>query len=127
MRAVSGAIQKASINPKDFSAKYETIGNAAPVGICGSGYIDLLAELLKSGLMDKNDKVSTEKKTDRIRQGEYGKEQKEITVPNGYYFFLGDNSINSQDGRYWGFADEKDIIGKAIFIWWPFDRIGMIE
>ncbi|MFA6281210.1 MAG: signal peptidase I [Candidatus Omnitrophota bacterium] len=60
-------------------------------------------------------------------QGEYSKDDKEIVVPKQKYFFLGDNSINSQDSRYWGFADEKDIVGKAIFIWWPPKRIGMIE
>jgi signal peptidase I len=60
-------------------------------------------------------------------QGEYAKDNKEIIIPKDKYFFLGDNSINSQDSRYWGFADEKDIVGKAIFIWWPPKRVGMIE
>ncbi len=60
-------------------------------------------------------------------QGEYGIEGKEIVIPQDKYFFLGDNSISSKDSRDWGFADEKDIIGKAIFIWWPLKRIVMFE
>lgn len=60
-------------------------------------------------------------------QGDYGMDGKEITVPQGKYFFLGDNSIASLDSRFWGYVDEKDIIGKAIFIWWPIKRISMVE
>jgi signal peptidase I len=60
-------------------------------------------------------------------QGDYAQVGKTITVPKGHYFFLGDNSISSMDSRYWGFADEKDIVGKAIFIWWPLKRVDMIE
>ena len=55
--------------------------------------------------------------------GPYAREGKEITVPEGKCFFLGDNSDNSEDSRFWGFADEKDIIAKGIFIWWPPSRI----
>jgi signal peptidase I len=60
-------------------------------------------------------------------QGDYAKTGQEIVVPEGKYFFLGDNSISSLDSRFWGFADEKDIVGKAVFIWWPIKRIGMVE
>ena len=60
-------------------------------------------------------------------QGDYGFEDKEIVIPKDSYFFLGDNSISSLDSRFWGFVDKKDIVGKAVFIWWPFNRINMVE
>ena len=60
-------------------------------------------------------------------QGEYGVRGKKVIVPEGKYFFLGDNSISSKDGREWGFADQKDIIGKAVLTWWPPKRITMLE
>jgi len=58
-------------------------------------------------------------------QGDFGED--EITVPQRNYFFLGDNSKNSSDSRYWGFVEESDIIGNAIFIWWPPKRVSIIE
>lgn len=60
-------------------------------------------------------------------QGDYAKMKEVMVVPEDQYFFLGDNSISSLDSRYWGFVDKKDVIGKAIFIWWPIKRIAMID
>lgn len=73
MRASSGAIQKAVINQADLDVKYETIGNAKPRGICGSGYIDIIAQMLSCGIIDKGGKIQ---RTDssRFRIGEYGSE-----------------------------------------------------
>lgn len=50
------------------------------------------------------------------------------TVPEGSFVALGDNSANSLDSRYWGYVPEKSVIGKAIFIYYPFTkRWGLAE
>lgn len=45
-------------------------------------------------------------------------------VPAGQYFVLGDNRTNSSDSRSWGFVPEKNIIGQAMFSYWPMDNFG---
>jgi len=47
---------------------------------------------------------------------------KTLTIQPGGFFAMGDNSGNSSDGRVWGFVPEKDVIGRPLFIYYPFTR-----
>jgi uncharacterized 2Fe-2S/4Fe-4S cluster protein (DUF4445 family) len=69
MKAVKGAVQKVTIDEK-FNVRCDAIGAAKPLGICGSGYIDLLCQMRKRGLIDKSGKLNMNMKSDRIRRGE---------------------------------------------------------
>jgi signal peptidase I len=48
-------------------------------------------------------------------------------VRKGYYFVLGDHRRSSNDSRTWGEVPEKYIYGRAVFRFWPFDRVGPIR
>lgn len=45
-----------------------------------------------------------------------------LTVPENSFFALGDNSRNSEDGRYWGFVPSRDVVGRPIWIYYPFTK-----
>ena len=61
-----------------------------------------------------------------INEGRNFKEQTYI-VPTNEIFVLGDNRVNSQDSRYIGTIPNKNIVGKAIYVVFPFDNFKNID
>jgi uncharacterized 2Fe-2S/4Fe-4S cluster protein (DUF4445 family) len=60
MRAEEGAIEKVTIDPQTLVPDLSTVGDAPARGICGSGMIDLIAELLKTGIVDRSGQFARE-------------------------------------------------------------------
>jgi len=53
-----------------------------------------------------------------------------VEVPSHHVLVLGDNRQNSWDGRFWpggAFLPEKEIIGRAVWRFWPFNRVGLLH
>ncbi|MDI6758608.1 MAG: signal peptidase I [Candidatus Omnitrophota bacterium] len=85
---------------------------------------------IKNGALYINDSPLTDSIFGKIFYYNYGDFQspdKKITVPENNFFVLGDNSASSKDSRYWGFVPKKNLLGKAMLIYWPPQRIRIIK
>ncbi|MFX0041828.1 MAG: ASKHA domain-containing protein [Candidatus Hodarchaeota archaeon] len=60
MRAAAGAIDTIKIDPQSFDVSYSTIKNKKPIGICGSGLVDAVAEMLKSKILTRSGNFNKE-------------------------------------------------------------------
>lgn len=67
MRAMSGAIETVRIDPATGGPVVSVIGGGRPLGICGSGMVDLLAELFSAGIIDPAGKLDPARDAKRIR------------------------------------------------------------
>ena len=71
MKAVKGAIQKVEID-NSLNIKVSTIGDGKAKGICGSGYIDLLCQMFKRGIIGRDGKINRSLRSKNIRKTETG-------------------------------------------------------
>ncbi|MDD5758683.1 MAG: ASKHA domain-containing protein, partial [Desulfobulbaceae bacterium] len=67
MRAAAGAIERVTIDPQSHALSYHVIGDGRPSGICGSGLIDLMAELFSTGIIDSRGKFLLPAKSSRVQ------------------------------------------------------------
>jgi uncharacterized 2Fe-2S/4Fe-4S cluster protein (DUF4445 family) len=74
MRAADGAIEDFSLDPATLEPMNITINNKAPVGICGSGLLIIIATLFENGVIDQQGKFNHTLKSERIREGRSGTE-----------------------------------------------------
>lgn len=50
-----------------------------------------------------------------------------MKIPAGHYFMMGDNRGNSQDSRFWGLLPKERMIGRAVVLFWPLNRLDYFE
>jgi len=103
MRATAGAIEKLTIRA-DGSVEYKTVGDARPVGICGSGLLDVLAELFRNQIIDRTGRFTTDGNS-RVKEGEEGLQFQLVPPGNGYQEIVItqadiDNLIRSKAGVF---------------------------
>lgn len=70
--ACNGAIDGIKINPSNFEPVLSTIGGEKPKGICGAGLIEVISEMLGTGVIDQKGKINRRANSSRIRKGETG-------------------------------------------------------
>jgi signal peptidase I len=95
------------------------------VGKCGDVLEIRDNKLFINGSFPKNETI--EKLNSRANGYENGYQSaglleagREIKVPEGQYFVLGDNSSDSYDSRFWGFVPQKSVCGRPLVIFYPF-------
>lgn len=94
MRAVKGAIEKVRI---DKTVTVDVIGNVAPCGICGSGLIDAVSELVKVGIINNNGRMLSRKELE-------GK------IPEELWCRIRPNGSGQDFVLHYGSTDENDIV-----------------
>lgn len=72
MRATRGAIEAVQVDPKTGEPNILTIGGKKPLGVCGSGIIDAVAELVEAGILRQNGKFNEDAAGEWLRQSEDG-------------------------------------------------------
>jgi uncharacterized 2Fe-2S/4Fe-4S cluster protein (DUF4445 family) len=72
MRAAPGAIEGILIDPETYEPMIKTIEAKPALGICGSGIINIISQMLRLGILNQNGKYAEHLDTDRIREGRSG-------------------------------------------------------
>ena len=85
---------------------------------------------IRNGVLWLNNKPLKDEPFNKVfyyNRGDYGREGEVFRIPPDSYFALGDNSASSKDSRYWGFLDDKYLVGKAVLVYWPLSRIKILK
>lgn len=91
MRATRGAIEAVQVEPSTGEPHILTIGGKKPIGICGSGIIDAVAELLEAGILGQNGKFKESAAGEWLRQNEDN--QWEYVLVRGEYTATGQDIV----------------------------------
>ncbi|MCG8542059.1 MAG: ATP-binding protein, partial [Clostridia bacterium] len=84
MRASEGAVEKVKICKETYKSEITVIGNEKPKGICGSGIIDLIYEMMVLGIIDRRGRLNRDLDSPRIRFDKYGMGEYVIAFKEDY-------------------------------------------
>lgn len=97
MRASAGAIEKVKINEETLDPELTIIGDCEPEGICGSGIIDLICQMLLTKIIDRRGKIQKELNNKRIRFNEHDIGEYVLAFKEEYEGLENDLVINEID------------------------------
>ncbi len=120
MRASYGAIEKVEIEKTTFDPKLTIIGGGRPLGICGSGFIDLIAEMMINNIINQKGKFNRNLKCGRVRFDEHGTGEYVIVFKEAFHMEADlsitevdiDSFIRTKAAIYSGAATLLGSIGK---------------
>ena len=97
MRASDGAIEKVSIDKDTLEPKLTIIGDCNPIGICGSGIIDLICQMLLKGVIDRRGKIQKDLNNRRVRFNEHEIGEYVLAFKDDYEGLENDLVVNEVD------------------------------
>ena len=97
MRASSGAIEKVKIDKEPLNPELTIIGDSDPIGICGSGIIDLICQMLLTKVIDRRGKIQRDLDNKRIRFNEHEIGEYVLAFKEDYEHLENDLVINEID------------------------------
>ena len=97
MRASSGAIEKVKIDKDTLEPKLQIIGDCEPIGVCGSGIIDIICQMLLTGIIDRRGKIQKGLDNRRIRFNEHEIGEYVLAFKEDYENLENDLIINEVD------------------------------
>ncbi|MBN2151643.1 MAG: DUF4445 domain-containing protein [Candidatus Lokiarchaeota archaeon] len=107
MRAAEGSIEGVTIDPASLDPTLQVIGNTTPIGICGSGLVDLTAEMLRARVITRSGNFNT-------KSEEIMKNRRIVKERDEYLYVLFDPAHDSR--RIQGFDGEIDAAAKTITV-----------
>jgi uncharacterized 2Fe-2S/4Fe-4S cluster protein (DUF4445 family) len=99
VRADPGAIERVRISPDTGRADVSVIGGGKPMGLCGSGVIDLLAELWSAGFLDSSGRFDASRSSEMVRRSDDSSRNAAYTVVEASDSAVGEEIV----------LDERDI------------------
>ena len=97
MRASAGAIEKVSIDKDTLEPKLTIIEDCNPIGICGSGIIDLICQMLLKGVIDRRGKIQKDLNNRRVRFNEHEIGEYVLALKDDYEGLENDLVVNEVD------------------------------